>query len=191
MRRVRSKKKTPGCVFLSHNSKDKPVALELGLFLVAEGVNIWFDEWKIPPGKSITASVSDALADASHLLLVWSRHAKRSRWVRKEVFSALSDEIENGQITVIPVCLDKTPLPALLRDVKYLRYDGGTEQDRFRIVSAVLDRHPSEEFTRAIVKKYRELIDGGPKGIRACPECGSGALKWEDGDLICPECGWS
>jgi|ERR1035437_2595003 hypothetical protein len=190
MERVRSKKKTPGCVFLSHNSKDKPAARELGLFLVAEGVNVWFDEWKIPPGRSIAANVSDALANSSHFLLIWSCHAKRSRWVRKEIFSALSDDIENGQPTVIPVCLDKTPLPALLRDVKYLRYDGGTEQDRFRIVSAVLDRHPSEEFTRAIVKKYRELVDGGPRGIKACPECGYRGLKWKDSNPSCPECKW-
>jgi hypothetical protein len=179
-------------VFLSHNSKDKPIAREIGLFLAAEGESVWFDEWRIPAGRSISASISDALAACSHLLLLWSKNAKRSRWVRREVFAALSEDIESGDIVVVPVCLDKTPLPPLLKDLKYLRYDGGTEADRRQIVSAVLGRSATEAFTKAIVKKYMELTRGGPRGLKACPECGSGALRWDsDGFPRCKECHWS
>jgi hypothetical protein len=179
-------------VFLSHNSKDKPIASEIGLFLAAEGESVWFDAWKIPVGKSISASVSDALAASSHLLLLWSKNAKRSRWVRREVFAAISDEIESGEIVLVPVCLDKTPLPPLLRDLKYIRYEGGTEADRRQIISAILGRSPSDAFTKAVVKKYMELTRGGPRGLKACPECGSSALWWDDdGFPHCKECKWS
>ena len=179
-------------VFLSHNSKDKRIAAEIGLFLAAEGESVWFDAWKIPVGKSITASVSEGLATSSHLLLLWSRNATRSRWVRREVFTALSEEIESGEIAIVPVCLDQTPLPPLLKDLKYLRYEGGTEADRRQIVSAILGRNPSEAFTRAVVKKYMELTRGGPRGLKACPECGSSALRWSaTGFPSCTECDFS
>ena len=185
-------KKKRKSVFLSHNSKDKLIASEIGLFLAAEGESVWFDAWKIPVGKSISASVSDALAASSHLLLLWSQNAKRSRWVRREVFAALSDEIESGEITVIPVRLDKTPLPPLLRDLKHIRYEGGTETDRRQIISAILGRSPSEAFTKAVVKKYKELTRGGPHGVKACPECGSSALRWDQHSFPhCKECDWS
>lgn len=40
-------------VFISHNSKDKETAREIGLFLTSEDVNVWFDEWEISYGASI------------------------------------------------------------------------------------------------------------------------------------------
>jgi hypothetical protein len=179
-------------VFLSHNSRDKATAREIGLFLAAEGVNVWFDEWKIPAGHSISSSVSQALAASSHLLLLWSKHARRSRWVRRELFSGISRHLDSGRLQLIPVRLDNTPLPPLIADLKYVRYSGGTETDRFAIVSAVTHRRAAEEFTKAIVRKYKELIGGGPLGLRACPECGSSALDWkkDPGYAHCKECGW-
>ncbi len=180
-------------VFVSHNQRDKNTAREIALFLAAEGINVWFDEWKIPAGRSITASVSDALETTTHLILLWSKNARKSNWVRRELFAAASRSVETGKLTLIPVRLDSTPLPTLLRDIKYLTYSTGTELDRFNIVRAITGKNPSEEFTKAITRKYRELTHGGPRGLRACPECGSAQLDWKrfNGFPWCKECGWN
>jgi hypothetical protein len=178
-------------VFLSHNRKDKPIARELGLYLASEGVSVWFDEWSINPGHSISASISDGLSKSTHFLLLWSKHAKRSRWVNKEMFSAINLGTRHKPIQVIPICLDKTRLPTLMADLKYIRYKGGTESDRIEIVTAITGKHPSDTYTKAIVRKYNELIDGGGTGLRACPECGSSLLDWIKSSPHCKECGWS
>lgn len=38
-------------VFLSHNSKDKPVVKALGEMLKRSGVKVWLDEWELVPGR--------------------------------------------------------------------------------------------------------------------------------------------
>ena len=38
-------------VFLSHNSKDKPVVIELGEALKERGVKVWLDVWELAPGS--------------------------------------------------------------------------------------------------------------------------------------------
>jgi hypothetical protein len=191
-------------IFISHNSRDKNVAREIGVFLVAEGVDVWFDEWEIAAGDSITEAINSGLAGATHLLIVWSANASKANWVRRELAAALNRSIATGTPKIIPIILDETPLPELLRDIRYLRYAGGTEEDRREIVKAVQGRPPSENLIRTIVRKYHEVITDQADpvfGLKACPRCGSTQLKGSsaidyEGDeayyfLRCTECEWS
>ncbi|MGA9768822.1 MAG: toll/interleukin-1 receptor domain-containing protein [Blastocatellia bacterium] len=50
-------------VFISHSSKDKPVARELAERLKADGLRVWFDEWVIQPGD-----IESGLEQSSDLL---------------------------------------------------------------------------------------------------------------------------
>ena len=38
-------------IFLSHNGKDKPSALELAKALQHRGLKVWFDAWALTPGR--------------------------------------------------------------------------------------------------------------------------------------------
>jgi len=191
-------------VFLSHNKKDKEAARTIGLFLIAEDVSVWLDEWEIAAGDSIVGQIQRGLRDCTHFLVLWSKNAQKSRWLRRELEAALSAAIDAGTPRVIAIRLDDTPLPPLLADLKYLRYDGGTEKDRAEIIESVCFHRPSFDFIRAIVKKYREVItdtDDDHFGLLACPQCGSLRLKRSEfmdyaGDEIyysieCKECNWS
>ena len=166
-------------IFISHNKKDKDIAREIALFLVAENINLWFDEWEISAGDSIIEEIQSGLQKASHFLILWSQNAATSNWVRKELSSILMKAIENKNPKVIPIILDDTPLPELIRDLKYLRYHDGNEQDRKEIIKSITGHSPSLNFIRAIVKKYQEVIhdDCDPLGIAACPRCGSPLKK--------------
>lgn len=191
-------------IFISHTSQDKDIAREIGVFLVSEGVNVWFDEWEIATGDSITEAIDSGLAGATHLVIVWSANASKANWVRRELTAALNRSITTGTPKIIPIVLDRTPLPELLRDLRYLRYAGGTEEDRREIVSAVQGRPPNENLIRTIVRKYHEIIKDETEpvfGLKACPSCGSTQLKGSsatnyEGDevyylLQCTECDWS
>ena len=41
-------------VFLSHSAKDKAVVRPLAERLRADGVKVWFDEWVLKPGDSLS-----------------------------------------------------------------------------------------------------------------------------------------
>ncbi len=200
--------------FLSHNKKDKEIAREIAMFLVAEDVNVWFDEWEVSAGDSIVGKIDDGLKDCSHFIILWSANASTSSWVRKELRVALAKAIESGAPRVIPVRLDSTPVPALLADLRYVRYRGGKEDDRREIVQAVTSHGPSASFIRAIVRKYWEVVRNSDKkdtfGLAACPTCGSEKIEpytdwWVDvgggpdgpeysgyeiPSICCLECGW-
>ena len=48
----------PYDVFLSHSAKDKAVVRDVAERLKKDGLRVWFDEWEIQPGDSITAKLS-------------------------------------------------------------------------------------------------------------------------------------
>jgi len=191
-------------VFISHNKLDKEVAREIAVFLASENINVWFDEWEISAGDSFVEQINKGLLGCTHFLILWSSNAATSNWVRREFQSTLAQAIQEGIPRVIPIVLDDTPLPELIADIRYLRYGGGSEEDRRSIVNSVTGGEPSMNFIKAIVKKYHEVIkdpeDGDPFGLRACPECGCTKLKggtYTDYDrdevyyiLECKECGW-
>jgi hypothetical protein len=56
-------------VFISHNSSDKDTARLLAVALVEQGVNVWFDEWAIRPGDSITGGIETGLSEADVFVL--------------------------------------------------------------------------------------------------------------------------
>lgn len=192
-------------VFIIHNKADKDVAREIALFLVAENINVWFDEWEISAGDSIIEQISTGLHGCTHFIILWSKNALKSNWVRKELQSILSKAIQSGSPRILPIILDETPLPELISDICYVKYRGGLEEDRREIVTAITRYRPSHDFIKAIVKKYHEVIYDpdakDPFGLVACPKCGSDRLKGSmhtdhEHDeiyfiLACEECGWS
>jgi hypothetical protein len=192
-------------VFISYNKKDKEVSREIALFLVAENINVWFDEWEISAGDSIIEQINSGLFGCTHFLIVWSNNAATSNWVRRELQSTLAKAIQNGIPRVIPIVLDDTPLPELISDIRYIKYSGGSEEDRRSVINSVMGQEPSMNFIKAIVKKYHEIIQDpkgqDPFGLRACPKCGSTNLQggtytdYERDEvyyvLTCKECGWS
>lgn len=44
-------------VFISYNSKDKPIVESFGQFLVEQGIDVWFDKWEIKAGESLTDKI--------------------------------------------------------------------------------------------------------------------------------------
>lgn len=191
-------------IFISYNSADREIASNVALFLAAENLSTCYDEWKVSAGDSIIDYVQDGLSRCSHFIVIWSKNSDKSNWVRAELKAAISQALTNKKPTIIPIVLDETSLPPLLQDIHYLKYHGGTEQDRIELVDNILGKKPSLTFIRAIVRKYREVVfneeDRGPFNYKVCPECGSDRLEgssftdYAHDDLyftiVCKECGW-
>lgn len=167
-------------VFLSHNSSDKMPARLLAVALVEQGVNVWFDEWAIRPGDSITGGIETGLLDAGVFVLVWSISAKKSNWVDTEVRAYLRRRVDDKSLRIIPVIIDDTPLPALVADYKGFRI---TEHTTMEDIAAEITGRPSDtEIARMLQTKLLDLIrdrasSGDPLPFLVCPQCGSSDLK--------------
>ncbi len=115
--------------------------------------------------------------------------------------------ILKGKPKIIPVKLDETELPPFLQDVKYIKWRGGTEEDRLDIIYSITGKKPELDYIEAVVKKYHVIIDhdslekGNPLPYKVCPKCGSPRLKggsytdYSHDEIYffvkCLDCGWS
>lgn len=192
-------------VFISYNKKDKEIATDIAVFLEVEDIKVWFDEWEILAGDSIIEEIESGLSECTHFIIIWSVNSAKSNWVRKELKSILCEAIRIGVPRIIPVILDKTPLPKLLVDLKYIKYKNDSDKDREEIIKSILGERPSQSLTKAIIKKYKELvynlISNDPLPFNICPSCGSNRLQRSSAtDYIhedtyysvkCKDCGWS
>jgi TIR domain len=123
-------------VFLSHNSADKPLARIIGAQLKLAGADVWFDEWKIMAGDSIPGKLDEGLGGFDVFLLIWSSHAARANWVRQELETAIMRRSADSSIRIIPVKLDDSPLPPLLRPYRHLSVGPPLCQGSCRLVDS-------------------------------------------------------
>ena len=192
-------------VFLSHNHRDKDVATPLAAQLRLVGVDVWLDDWEITPGDSIVGKVGEALDLVDTVLLLWSENAASSRWVNTEMETALDRQQSDGSIRIIPVRLDETELPPLLRRLKWIRAEADSIDTVARKVTN-LDSYAD------FVKAIQQTIDAAGLDFRyfhgygvlvGCPRCGAPSSEleqWAETDFHrddeyagarCRSCGWN
>lgn len=112
-------------VFLSHSSLDKSLAKRIAVDLQMSGIQVWFDEWNIHVGQSISQSIEKGLDGADFVAVVLTKQSISSGWVQKEWRSKIGDEAGSQNIYVLPVLAEDCDIPRLLQDKKYadLRMD--------------------------------------------------------------------
>lgn len=99
--------------FVSHSSRDKNLFVRpLVDCLADQGATVWYDEYSMSPGDSLSASIDDGLSKANNGLVVISpdfiRTANESGWTRYELRGIISNSIGAGAKRVVPIWLDVT-----------------------------------------------------------------------------------
>ena len=92
--------------FISYASEDQHFVDILQRDLQREGVHCWCAPVKLLPGDKFPARIADAIQSHGKLLLVLSKHALRSEWVKKEVELARQKERGGKRQVLVPVRLD-------------------------------------------------------------------------------------
>jgi hypothetical protein len=100
-------------VFVSYSRADKPRVEGLADLLRGLGLSVFLDQRSIVAGERWRDSLDRALSSCDALVVVWSRQAARSEWVRKEYETAAS-----RRIRLIPVPIDGTPLAPALAELQ-------------------------------------------------------------------------
>jgi hypothetical protein len=142
-------------LFLCHSSVDKKFVRRLARDLFELSVYAWFDEWELAPGNSLHESIGRAIEKSHYVGVVISPDSVDSKWCKKELHQALSQETDRGRALVIPLRYRAARMPPFLADKLYLDFTdrymtaltrlaghihGVTQQD---IIQALIEREPA------------------------------------------------
>jgi hypothetical protein len=100
-------------VFVSYATEDQAAAASVVAHLKSRGMGIWFDRLDIRAADPIISHIEEGLSRADVVLVMWSRFAAGSRWVRAERDAALYRKYEGAPLRVVMARLDGEALPPL------------------------------------------------------------------------------
>jgi len=111
-------------VFISHSSKDTPIARQLARRLSEAGLKVWFPEDEILPGDNWAKKIGQALEESDLMVVLVTPHAFESEWLKAEIQYALTAEQYEGRL--IPVFLGSasetsSDIPWILRKLNPVR----------------------------------------------------------------------
>jgi hypothetical protein len=90
-------------VFISHASEDKEaIARPLALSLRAAGLKVWFDEFALSIGDSLSRSIDLGLANSKFGVVIISKHFLSKRWPQKELAGLFTKETDFGKV-ILPI----------------------------------------------------------------------------------------
>lgn len=123
-------------VFISYSSKDKQIVNEIAIRLKADGISVWLDKWEIKVGDSIPVKIERALEDSRALLLFMSANSFSSDWVTLERQTALFRDPINIQRRFIPLRLDNSEIPDVLKQYAYVDWREKSEKEYNKLLTA-------------------------------------------------------
>lgn len=151
-------------IFLSHNSKDKPFVRKLAQDLRKNGHYVWVDEAEIKVGDSLIGKIEEGIENTEYLGVVISSNSNKSEWVTREVRIALSQEICNKKVKVLPILIEDVEIPSFLLDKKYAdfvlddNYDNAL-QDILNRLSELPDGIEKTSYSKEEVQFYKQLLE--------------------------------
>ena len=155
-------------VFLSHSSKDKPAVQELAQRLQADGLRVWLDEWEIKPGDLIGLQIEKGLEQSRTLILIMSQNAFASEWVTLERHTVLFRDPTNKDRRFIPLLLDQTDIPDILKQFAYVDWREPTDQQYARLLASCRPsqgERKTEEIACASKSSLVKIIMGHTEAI--------------------------
>ena len=148
-------------VFLSHNSKDKPVVRELAEALQDRGLKVWLDEWELVPGRPWQEALEEIIETAKTAAVLVGQDGM-GPWEDREMRACLSEFVDR-KLPVIPVLLPgaaKQPdLPLFLKAFTWVDLRDGLTDDGLDLYGT---RLPGQLWTNHSKSPSRELRRIGP-----------------------------
>lgn len=90
-------------VFISHSSEDKDtIVRELATRLDNLGVKVWYDEFSLKVGDSLTQKIDQGLVDSNYGIVIISKAFLNKKWTDYEYRSLLSKE-NNFKKVILPI----------------------------------------------------------------------------------------
>lgn len=144
-------------VFLSYAHGDRGAAEDIARALRSAEFAVWFDAWELEAGDSIAARVREGLSASDFLVVLLSPDSVKSRWVREEMTLALSRELRQRAITVVPTVLRDCEVPVGLQHFLSVDLRGDHVGGVSRLVET-LSLARDIDFSRLSPRRFEELV---------------------------------
>jgi len=121
-------------IFISYGSADRAKAQKYADALESLGWSVWWDR-EIPLGKAFDQVIEEELNAARCVIVLWSKDAVRSRWVKTEAAAAADRE------RLIPVVIEDVAIPFEFKRIQtamLMNWQGDAADPEFRpLIEAV------------------------------------------------------
>lgn len=110
-------------IFVSYSVEDRGFVGKLVKDLRTHGVEVWEYSEGIKVGESIASKIELELSNADYYTIILSPNSVASKWVQRELHSAI--DIENrrgGSVFIVPVLLAKCDVPLFIRTQRYANF---------------------------------------------------------------------
>lgn len=153
-------------VFISHASEDKEeVVCELATRLKRYDVSVWYDEFELKLGDSLSKSIDKGLVQSRYGIIILSPSFFSKKWPDYELRSLLSRELSTDNKVILPIW-HNIDAEDILKYSPYLA-------DKFALTTAI----GLDELTYKIVEEIRPDIVNSHAIIHACRDmAGKGEL---------------
>lgn len=150
-------------VYLAHASEDKPMVLPLAEYLMANGVEVWFDEWDIEAGDSLRQKMEGGLGWMTHFVVVLTPTSIKKPWVAREIDVGFT-RLVGGKSRMVPLRagVEVGELSGFLQTLLCPAFDPASAEDR----KGLLDRLHGVS--------RRPALGPGPQYVKVAPDGLSG-----------------
>lgn len=84
-------------VFLCHSKSDRILIEKIANDLRAAYIDVWYDEWGIPPGHSFRRQITKGMEDSDLFFVYLTPHSAKSYWVQHELDAAFAKQATEGR----------------------------------------------------------------------------------------------
>ncbi len=162
-------------VFLSYRSVNRRWVLNLYDILSQHGHTVFLDHVSIVGGQDLIDALEKNLQASMSGILVWSKEAVDSSWIRKE-YQAMEGMASRGGFQFVPVGLDDADLPVFAGGRLHLDFsaypDGPNGGELMRLLHALVGRPLSPAAARFAVEQD-ELAHLAKSQIEAAIDVGN------------------
>lgn len=174
-------------IYLAHASEDKPRIRPLAEYLMANGIEVWLDEWEIEPGDSLREKMEEGLGAMTHFVVALTETSITKPWVAKEIDVGLVRQV-GGQSRFVPLLIHLNPakLSPFLQSMLYLSIDPADETQCKALVDRLhgISRKPAlgpapryvqtapeglEGWSRAAIAVGRHIVEASEHAMSVDP----------------------
>jgi len=146
--------------YLCHSSSDKQIVDKLAEKLGKD--NVFYDKWDLNAGDLIPSKLSDAVYESKWFVIIASKEAMISRWVKFELNIALRKWIEDENYRIIVAKIDDCEIQHELTAFLYINSPNNPDKAIDEIVEIIRSEGkdvlgPRTEWRREIVGRFTEM----------------------------------
>jgi len=146
-------------IFISHASEDKDTVVRpLAKMLKEYGIRVWYDEFELKLGDSLSKSIDKGLSNSSYGIIILSNSFLEKGWTDYELRSLISQEILKRDKVILPIwheigIQEIARYSPFLTDKFALSTSVGIDELALKVVAAIRPEIINNSALKAIVRE--------------------------------------